>query len=330
MRRIRVIAATAAAATLLAACGSGTAEPAPPRFLSYGVDPGTTLAYASTVDMRYTMSADVPGVDDLGIDGTEMEMTMSGSVVYTYGAGPEPGTYTIDVTQVPGTIDRVMMDVMGERLEFDDTEAINALIPEIPPVAYRLVIDELGNLVAAEMGGTAIALDSLGLAGSGGMSGGGSAGQILGPAFSPEAVAVGDEWTWERTDDVATGLAITTRGTVRYVRDEAVDGRDTAVLEYRTVTDPFTLDAADLVEVAGQLGDLPAGEEEIAAMGESGFGFDVGETVVEGTVFFDATAGVVVGHDSTTTLQMGMSSPELLGGDIDMAMEVGMEMRLAG
>jgi hypothetical protein len=325
-------------ALIAAACGGGsttdstldtttTTAPAPEAvLLSYSLEPGTSYSYEIDLDQDIDLTAE-GDPNALGEEQipAEMSLTVNGTttLTHTIAAGPEPGTYEINITgdlsdlEFDGTID-------GEPLTAED-------IPDfagMEPIDVTVVVDEQGNIIPQDTGMGEDLLGGLGGLGGLDMLGqlGSSAGvgQFIGPPFSQEEVTVGD--TWSETAEIPTlpgNDPITTKVDSEVVGADTIEGNEVFVIETTTTTSAIEFDLAELL-IGFMNAFVPedATDEELAefeALREQlRFAFAVDPTVSDMTTWFDYQAGLARQADfaNTTHMVMDINVPDEATGEL--------------
>jgi hypothetical protein len=251
-----------------------------------------------------------------------MSLTVNGTttLTHTIGAGPEPGTYEINITgdlsdlEFDGTID-------GEPLTAED-------IPDfagMEPIDVTVVVDEQGNIIPQDTGmgedllGGLGGLDMLGQLGSSA-----GAGQFIGPPFSQEEVTVGD--TWSDTTEIPTlpgNDPVTTKTDSEVVGADTIEGNEVFVIETTTTTSAIEFDLAEMLigfmnafvpedATDAELAEFEALREQLR------FAFAVDPTVSDMTTWFDYEAGLARQADfaNTTHMVMDINVPDEATGEL--------------
>lgn len=328
-------------ATACAEPGPSTGPGSPPdgvqaAVLTYDFQPGEDLTYGTSVRMTADMHMDS---QLSGSSSMNMAFNMLAATNYQLSPGPAEGTTAVTVTSDLANFEVENVTVDGEAVtdpfmmdqlagEFD----LGELIPEV-----TVVIDEFGNLVSADVGGTAVPTDLLG-GGFGDPTGSLGMASVFGPAFPEEGVFVGAIWSDEETVDVPYFGEIAIRSDHEVVGTDTVGDREVFVIESTTQVPSFGLDLADMV---GFFEDVDAGTA--AAMGltvndlelmaaefrsmmrdaEMDMSFDFGE--INQTSWFDAGDGALARMISDVAFDMKAS---FSGFGDDGSMDVRMTMTL--
>jgi hypothetical protein len=340
--RIRKYSLLAAIALLLAACGSDGSEdtttssapaettstaPEPSAeavLLSYTLEPGASFEYEVEMDqtIEMTTSGDTAALGEEEELPGEMSIGMSGTSVFTHtvSEGPEPGTYSIDITgdfsglEITGTVD-------GEPVDSSEIPEL----AEMGPVDVTVVVDEQGNVIPDDSG---LGADMFGDLGGLGMleqfGSGATPGQFIGPPFSGDEVTVGDTWSETvETPAMPDQDPITTQIDSEVVGTEDLDGNEVFVIETTTTTSAIEFDLGELL-IGFMTAFVPedASDEELAqieALTEDlRFAFSIDETVGDLTTWFDHEAGFArqAEYRNTTHMVMDVNIPDETTGDL--------------
>lgn len=322
MRRLAVF---LGAALVAAACSSGAGEPsgtstiptttapqAEPAVFTYSYTAGDTYRYDLRLQQHVTMhteTSDDPTFFGSGETPSDVDVTstVAGSIDYTIGDGPEPGTVRLDISgvfddlSVEGTID-------GEPAA--DSDLQDGTVPdliEVPDVT--VVVDESGRIVSVNGEATPDDAGVLGdpFAGVAGITSGGID-RPFGPQFPDRPLAVGDTWTEEITEPIPDlDQEMTSSVTYTVTGLDTIDGHDVAVIEFTAANSGIEIDLgeafqamfdafAGMAEDAGDTADIPTIE----------FVVSVDDSEGSGTFWFDQKAGVVRQVDQTYTVPMTM------------------------
>lgn len=311
------------------ACGSDpqTGGGGGDLYLRYAYSPGESLSY--DVDMSMDMTMDASGAGNLGgsLD-TRMLMSVEQRIDLEFAEGPQPDQIEIRMTQeiLEGG---AQMTVMGQT-EFIPMEALAAELDTTTVV----VVDALGHVVTATVGGQPLPTDLLNEFGSLG-SGTMLQPQHLGPAFPEHGLAVGGSWK-STTDISLLGFDITQTSRSEVVGREQILGRDTYRIDTVVTTDPIEASLADLMEGMAASPELTGmSQAELDSIMElvEGMGVNVRyripRTTIEMTTWFDAAAGVVVRlhMDSEMDIEVSMRDMPQVG-DIEMTAEIDSNQRM--
>lgn len=338
----RLIVPVFAFALVAAGCAEpgGSAGPGSPpdgvqaAVLTYDFQPGQDLTYgtAMRVSADMNMSSQLSGSSEMA-----MAFNVAAATNYDLSPGPEPGTTEITVTSDLGGFDVEEFTVDGQSisddLAFEQLGAdfdLGELIPEV-----TVVMDELGNIISTEVGGTAVPTDLLG-GGLGDPTGSLGMSSIFGPAFPEEGVFVGASWSHEDTVEVPFLGEVTISSSHEVIGTDVIGSREVFVIESSTSIPAFSLDLTDMVDFfedvdAGTaaamgltLNDLQLMAAEFRSMmrdAEMDMSFDFGDMVE--TTWFDAGSGVVVRSISDVEFNMKAS---FSGFGDDGSMDVKMNM----
>jgi hypothetical protein len=325
---------------VLAVVIAGCAEPAPEvrgdgELFRYGYQPGDHLVYETLQQMEMAVEAD--GADGiLGALDTQMVMDLGARLEYSFAEGPQPDmvAITVGTTFLSGS---ATMTSMGQTQSIPMDE-----LTGLGTIETTVVVDANGHPTEVTVGGQTLALDLLGdFQGLGGLGGLGTP-QHLGPEFPDHPVAVGDSWETETSQDLM-GIEFRQRGEHRIVGQETVAGRPTYKVASVIRTDGMELDFADLtglsMAAAGSLDPASVDEMQMALDMFESMGIDmryqIADTVLEMTSWFDPVAGIVVRLELAAPMTMTVEirdMPDLPSGDLRMVadMDIRQSMRLAG
>lgn len=345
----RLIVPIFALALVAAACAEpgGSAGPGSPpdgiqaAVLTYDFQPGQDLTYGTALQVSADMSmaSQLSGSSDMS-----MAFNIAAATNYSLSPGPEPGTTEVSVTSDLGGFEVEEFTVdgqsMSEPMALDQLGAdfdLGELIPEV-----TVVIDEFGNIVSTEVGGTAVPTDLLG-GGLGDPTGSMGMSSVFGPAFPEEGVYVGAQWSNEDTVEVPFLGDVTIRSDHEVVATDTVGGREVFVIESATTIPAFSLDLTDMVNFfedvdAGTaaamgltLNDLQLMAAEFRTMmreASMDMSFNFGEMTQ--TTWFDANSGVVARMISDVELNMKASFSGFGDdGSMDMKMKMSTDSVLA-
>lgn len=296
--------------------------------LAYSLQPGTVFQYEVTIDQHIdlTVTGDpaLTAEEDMAANAT---VDVRGTTVLTYSVaeGPEPGTYQITIS--------------GEFTEFEasgtvDDEPINAdeapdfATPE--PIDVIIVVDEQGRLVrTGELFGGIFEGDLFDLEHPGL-----DLGQLVGPPFPDQELAVGDSWSETIELPLFMGEEpVTTQIDSVVVGADSVDSFEVLVIETTTSTPVIEIDLADFF-MGFFLAFIPdeASEEELAelesVLDELRFVMRLEPTVAESTTWFDPEAGLArkAAGSSSVRMMMDINLPDdetgdMVAFDMEMAMD---------
>lgn len=319
----RRLAGSAALATVLAACTTGSA-PAPaaavpePALLTYTYAVGDAPVYDLSSRQHVVVSADGdPGAlaEDLEVPFTaDVTTSASTELSYTVADGPREGTYEISLhaafpdVAVEGTVN-------GEPIEEGSTTDLGTM----EPIDATVVVDEQGRILSEEgepldLGGL---LDEFG--GEGGLVPG-ATNRPFGPAFPEDRpLTVGDSWTEEESRTLPDGTTVTATTVHEVVAAEELDGIPVLVIESTTTTGEATVDVGAL------LGDLVAGfpEGEDAAAATPDLRVALAPSTKVARTWFDPEAGTVRRAETSSSAVIRMEA--IVPGD---STSLTMEMRL--
>jgi hypothetical protein len=351
--RIRLLTITWALALVAAACGSeaptvennfgvlNQGDQGVLQVLAYNYQPDSTLTYGFSMDTRMHTDMDFPGLGGAG--NMAMGMSMGGSLQYDVASGPQPDSMALTMRSNISSFELDNFTVDGQsmtsQLSAADLAALgdqNAL-PEV-----TVVVDERGEVLELQYGGTAMPTDLLGGLGSGGFSDptGMSLAGLFGPEMPADEVRVGAEWTVDTSQDIPFMGTLASSTHYWITGEEQYQGHDVLVIVSATTIDEVEIDLADMME--GMLNMDSAAMAELGmsaddlAMAQSGLFDDVSMTMrfnyndLETTSYFDPIEGIVVwtSTEALMTGSMEMDTPEG-SGTMTFDMEMDMQMTLA-
>jgi len=197
-----------------------------------------------------------------------------------------------------------------------------------------VVVDSLGQVVEASVGGRPLPTDLLNEFGSLGSSTMMQP-QHLGPQFPEHGLSVGGSWTTQNTVSLF-GIDIEQTARNEVVGEEEILGRRTYRIDTVVTTETIDVSLADLLEAMADspelLGVEGADPDEVIAMFEQ-LGVEVRYRIqrntAEMTTWFDAEAGIVVRLHITSDLKMEMSMRNIpQADDIEMTIEMNSTQRM--
>ncbi len=160
-----------------------------------------------------------------------------GTFTFTYSAGPDEGTYTVDIdgqftdVVVTGTVDGQPVD------DASDLADLGA----IEPVSASVVVDHQGRIVDD----TTVSSDPLGFGVSPLAGVSGDLRRLPGPILPEGAVAQGDQWTEDFSSPGMADVAVATTVTSTLTAAELADGRETVVIDSVTNADEAVMDLSE-------------------------------------------------------------------------------------
>ena len=328
MRKHATIAILALALSA-AACGSDpqSGGGGGDLMLRYAYSPGQELSYDVDLSMDMTMESSGGGAIAGSLD-TEMLLSVDQRVDLAFSEGPQPDQIEIRMPQelLEGG---AQMKVMGQT-EYLPMEVLAAELDTTTVV----VVDALGQVVEASVGGQPLPTDLLNEFGSLG-SGTMLQPQHLGPAFPEHGLAVGGSWT-TTTEMALLGFDITQTARNEVVGEEEILGHHTYRIDTVVTTDPIAASMADMLEAmkdSPEMAALSQAElDEISNLIE-GMGVDlryrIPLTTIEMTTWFDAAAGVVVRLHLDSNMEMEVSMSNVPGaGELEMTAEMNSTQRM--
>ncbi len=254
-RKLLVLVAVVA---MLSACGadssaSGGAVVARP--LAYSLTGTDTMSYHAEmeVEMSITFGETLRRLDPSMPSTMSTEMSMGFDTLYSVAPGPEDGTYRVAMTIADIDSVKGKVDMGGRSMNIGDlggSDLRTAVKSQMPEFVY--IVDDKGAVIAIEAEGTT--LDVEGLLG-GTSSAGFSGGQMFGPELPSETVTVGDTWTTTFEQEIGDAV-IVTEETHKVIRREEKQGRDTWVIRTDSVTDAYTINWDDMVELFAEVGGI--------------------------------------------------------------------------
>lgn len=309
--------------------------------LTYDFQPGHDLTYGTALQVSADMSiaSQLSGSSDMS-----MAFNVAAATNYRLSPGPESGTTEVSVTSDLSSFEVEEFTVDGqsinESLALDQLGTdfdLGELIPEV-----TVVIDEFGNIISTEVGGTAVPTDLLG-GGLGDPTGSLGLSSVFGPAFPEEGVFVGARWSNEDAVEVPFLGDVTIRSDHEVIAIDTVGGREAFVIESRTTIPAFNLDLTDMMDFfenvdAGTaaamgltLNDLQLMAAEFRTMMREAtmdMSFDFGEMTQ--TTWFDGNSGVVARMISDVEVNMKASFSGFGDdGSMDMKMKMSIDSVLA-
>jgi hypothetical protein len=353
MRTRILIAALALAAT---ACASGTAAtttvatepstttttqpPVPAAVLAYSYAAGDSYTYDISLAQHLTMSTTVEG--DPGMFGgadapgnVDVDTSVDGTVQYDLSDGPEADTTTMHIS---GTFDNVNVEGTVDGEPVTDSDVQSGTVPDLVEVPdTTIVLDKYGRPVSVD--GTTVPSDSQffgdPFALFGGLASGGLD-QPFGPEFPDHALAIGDSWTEEQSQDIPdTNQTVATSVTYTVTGTDTVDGHDVTVIDFTATSSGADVDLGQLfqalIEGFASMGQDTSTTEPIPTID---FVVSVGESSGSGTYWFDQEAGIVRKVHQTYSIPMSMhmaiSSSEGNGTtDLQMSIESSVDAHLS-
>jgi hypothetical protein len=302
-----------ALALAAAACGGGgdpsVMDPGATRALAYSLTGDVASGYHVAMDT--TVSTDIGGALAATMGGTmTMAMDMEFDAAYHVGAGPDPGTYRVELGVSNMRLNSGSVKVAGDTVDFaelDPGEIRAALDAQAADMAY--VIDEQGRLLAVEIDGESIDLGGV----FSGMSPMGSQDLFFGPELPGDEVAVGDSWETTSEQSLPGLDPIRTDLTHEVMRAEERNGRDTWLIKTESSTAAYTLTWDDLMAMAaalGGVGQLGLGDEVPAA-----FRFSMRSAPASATIYtwFDPVLGMTVAQETMSGLGIHIEMTGLPG-----------------
>lgn len=315
--------------------------------------PGATLLYTyesgEEIVYRYSAAVDMetsflPGPDAEGMPGSmEMGFLLSGPTTYLVDDGPAPGTVRVTLRQTVEDLSVSKAAVDGQPLGQEVGEQMAAAFAAngygtLPEVS--VVLDEQGNVLSMQLDGEEVPVSLLGgdplssnpLQGVSGLD------AYLGPAFPDHAVAVGDSWTTEDTQEIpfyGSELTVTTDN--RVVGEEIIRSHHALVIEATSDTSALQIDYAELFENLAR-----TDPQELRAMGfteqdfveleemrsaDLQFQMAVEPSVSHSTTWFDLEEGLMIRNvgSGTTVLVMELALPAEAGGSLSISMRLGFD-----
>ena len=349
--RLKLLVVGSVLALIAAACGSespvgqerafGLVDPgdaATVQVLAYDYESELSLAYGVLMGMEMNANMDFPGLGGSG--DMSMGMTMGGNASYDIAPGPQPGTVELTMRSDFFNVDLTHFTVDGQSMTSQlgpaDISALGeqSAIPEI-----TVVLSERGEVLELRYGDTAMPSDFMsGMGGSGfsdptGMSLAG----MFGPEMPAEGVGIGAEWTVDSSQDVPFLGTIASTTHYWITGEEQFKGHDVLVIVSSSTVDDLEIDLLDMMESmmemdSAQLDAFGMSAQDMAAM-QSELMQDIEMTMsfsydkIEGTTYFDPTAGLVVwsATDAHMVGSMDMKTPE---GDGTMTFDMSLDMQM--
>ena len=334
-------AATTTTAANEPATTTTTTQPAEPAaVLAYSYAAGDSYAYDISLTQHLTMTTMVEG--DPGMFGgadapgnVDVDTSVDGTVNYDLSEGPEADTTTMHIS---GTFDNVNVEGTVDGEPVTDSDVQSGTVPDLVEVPdTTIVLDKYGRPVSVD--GTTVPSDSQffgdPFALFGGLTSGGLD-QPFGPEFPDHALAVGDSWTEEQSQDIPdTDQTVAMSVTYTVTGTDTVDGHDVTVIDFTATSSGADVDLGQmfqaLIEGFASMGqDTSSTTDPIPTIE---FVVSIGESSGSGTYWFDQEAGIVRKVHQTysipMSMHMGISSSEGSGStDVEMSIESSVDAQL--
>ena len=317
-----------------------TTQPSTPAaVLAYSYAAGDSYTYDISLAQHLTMTTEVQG--DPGMFGdaeapgnVDVNTSIDGTVNYDLSEGPQADTTTLHIS---GTFDDVNVEGTVDGEPVTDSDVQSGTVPDLVEVPdTTIVLDKYGRPVSVD--GTTVPSDAQffgdPFALFGGLTSGGLD-QPFGPEFPDHALAVGDSWTEEQSQDIPdTDQTVATSVTYTVTGTDTVDGHDVMVIDFTATSSGAEVDLGQMFQALIE-GFASMGQDTSTTgpIPEIEFVVSIGETSGSGTYWFDQEAGIVrkvhQAYSIPMSMHMGIASSEGSGStDVEMSIESSVDAQL--